>query len=126
MSMRQGSNTIAGLQDISGKANVDMDNVTSTGKANIIGLLMPDYANGVSIATTNVSYTAPSAGWFYAQIGPAATGATISVNGVRVIKDGLPNQTSAGVGHIIPVSQGDVITWTPGIYEANFFPCKGA
>lgn len=90
-----------------------------------INMIMPDYANGVSIATTATSYTAPSAGWFCAQIGPATNSATISVNGVLVLFDGTPN-VMAGMGHMIPVSQGDVITWTPGIYLANFFPCKGA
>lgn len=108
-----------------GKADIDLSNVTQTGKNTAISWLMPDYANGISIATTEVSYTAPSAGWFSAQIGPASSGATISVNGVRVIKDGLPN-VSGGCGHLLPVSQSDVITWTPGIYEAKFFPCKGA
>lgn len=89
-------------------------------------MMMPDYANGVSIATTATSYTTPSVGWFSAQTTRPDNGSVIFVNGVPVVNDGLPNQTGAGIGHLIPVSQGDVITWQAGIYGAVFFPCKGA
>lgn len=48
MSIRQGGNTIAGLQDISGKANVALDNITTAGKAESVSWGVPDYASVIA------------------------------------------------------------------------------
>jgi len=48
---------IAGIPD---KANKDMDNITATGKENIIGALMPDYSTGVQVVFNGITeFTAP-------------------------------------------------------------------
>lgn len=48
------------IEDIPTKANKDMDNITATGKENIIGNLMPDYSTGVQVVFNGITeFTAP-------------------------------------------------------------------
>lgn len=48
------------IANIPNKANKDMDNVTATGKANIIDAIMPDYSTGVQVVFNGITeFTAP-------------------------------------------------------------------
>lgn len=48
------------IADIPDKANKDMDNITATGKTNIINALIPDYSTGVQVIFNGISsFTAP-------------------------------------------------------------------
>ena len=96
MSIKQGSNVLAGLQDISGKANIDMDNISSTGNEYIANCAMPSdrYVN-LTLGSSGASYTAPADG--YVVFDKASSGANQYIrmttsDGLRV----LNNSTGSG------------------------------
>lgn len=111
---------IAAIPD---KATKDMDNITTTGKASISSMLMPDYSNPITVSTS--PYTAPSAGKFIMICKDNALGeASISVNGVEV------SYFKAGVAishqHEVTVSTGDIITFQSvgQTITTTFYPLK--
>ena len=108
--------------DLNGKADIDLSNMnpTQTVKNTIVDWGMPDYSAGVSISS---GYEAVSNGyiicitvWQNAQV-------DVYINGVKIY-----TCYSGGAWFsqdmIIPVSEGDVITYT-GSGTQLFLPCKG-
>lgn len=65
MSIRLGETLISGVQDISGKANVSLDNLNSDGKSYGSKLGMPS-GNFISLTlgASGTNYTAPANGYF--------------------------------------------------------------
>lgn len=50
-------------QQMNSKININADNISATGYANIFKNILPDYGAGISINTSS-NYTAPNYGWF--------------------------------------------------------------
>lgn len=127
-------------QGLSGKADVDLSNITSLGKKSSVSWIMPDYSRDVATglagsptsATTN-SYTCPTDGWILMQASRAVTGFTLHfrVNGIVRLQF---QAFSACYGNLMyPVRKGDVISLTTDETSAtwlvswcDFMPCKGA
>lgn len=64
MSIRQGNNLIAGTPDVTGKADTDLSNLTSTGKSYGASLALPsDSYIDWAIGAAGSQYTAPANGW---------------------------------------------------------------
>lgn len=122
------------------KADVDLSNVNSTGKANSVSWGMPDFSRAVStnlsgtdpISTTSDTYTCPSDGWiyFYAQRSVSGNTLYFYLNGISV--HNFPAFVANYANMIYPVSAGDVIKMTTDSTGAswhidwcNFVPCKG-
>ena len=68
------------------KADVDLGNLTEKGKEQVVTLLIPDYAAGVDITSTNGSYTAPANGRVYFSIYGGTGGQIydITIDGITV------------------------------------------
>lgn len=70
MSIYKGTSLLAGLPDVSGKANTDMDNLSNTGKANITDYVFGNIQNTDSskagyvykVSASNTSAIAPAGG----------------------------------------------------------------
>lgn len=125
---------------LSGKADVDLSNITILGKKSSVSWIMPDYSRSVSTGlagsptseSTN-SYTCPTDGWILMQASKQTAGNTLHfyVNGKKRLQ--FP-AFSASYGNLMyPVRKGDVIylrtdatsaTWF--INWCDFTPCKGA
>lgn len=105
MSVRQGNNFIAGLQDISGKANVALDNLTNAGKEVIAHQAMPSsrFVN-LTLGATGATYTAPADGYFW-----------------------LACNMKSGSGNIGIVDSDTISSWvqtTQASYLDVFLPCR--
>lgn len=125
---------------LSGKADVDLNNITSLGKKSSVSWIMPDYSRGVATglaghptsALTN-SYTCPTDGWILMQASKETSGNTLHfyVNGK--IKLQFPAFSACYGNTMYPVGKGDVVylltdstsaTWV--VNWCDFIPCKGA
>lgn len=127
MSIRQGGNIIAGLQDISNKADVNLDNITATGKETVVDLITPDYTAGTDISSsvTGTGYTAPRDGVIYYFTMPATNSVDVTVNGAYIMRKNSTSGNYSISGSAI-VKQGDVFLMTllsgGSVY---FYPFKG-
>ena len=110
------------------KVDLDADNFSTTGKRNIRSLLLPDYANGITVQNANASsgtYTAPTEGQFMLSILAGSNTTTFKINNVAV---GFQKSTTTGsysVCHDVFVKTGDVMTWTCSAsvtMAAQFYP----
>lgn len=126
MSIKQGGNTIAGLEDTSGKANVDMDNLTSTGKEVCAHMSMPSgrFIN-LTVGASGARYDAPADGWFVASSQGVIT---MSLLGNR---SGITVNGAAGFGPwaTLPVSKGAYVLFTYSSNQGNelkFYYAEGA
>ena len=113
---------------LGGKANVDMDNVSTAGKSTAVGWGMPDYSAGVSEVFTSLT-TAPSNGFFEVNGQCYNSEFKIELNGIAKIIQKSANTSYSAYGYvIIPVFKGDTIK---GISSYNntgsivFYPCRG-
>ena len=94
---------------VANKANLDMDNLSNTGKRNVITLMMPDYTSG-SRKLIDVEYTAETNGWLfiYAVCNNKIT--TLTVNGVEMNINYSYKTTldvDGGSSILLPLSVGD-------------------
>ena len=65
MSIYKGNNLLAGLPDISGKANVSLDNLSSAGDIYGSKLCMPSSTfMNLTLGSSGTRYTAPANGYF--------------------------------------------------------------
>lgn len=128
MSIRKGGSIIAGYQDISGKANVALDNITSAGKETVVDLITPDYTAGteISASVTGTGYTAPKDGVIYYFTMPATSAIDVTVNSAYIMRKNSTSGNYSISGSVI-VKQGDVFLMTllsgGSVY---FYPFKGA
>lgn len=109
---------------LSSKANKDMDNLSTAGKAGIVSLGLPDYTSGVSVSHSSLAsgYTAPSKGILMGGCNPDGN-TTITVNG-QIAWNAYENS----VPICVPLDQGDVAKI--GAIDADFnyiifYPYKG-
>ena len=140
MSIKQGGNTIAGLEDTSGKANVALENITSAGKTNVFGCIVPNFNGKISIglpvnptsSSGSTMFLCPSNGWIRIHANRTTAGNTLflSLNGTDV--GNFPAFQPAYVEFYLPVSKGDFITvrtdstgTTWAITAQWFIPHKG-
>ena len=115
------------------KANVDLDNVSATGKATSVGWVMPDYSAGISLSgwqATNTNFTVPCAG--YIQVVMATTGGALEMFYIDDIPCcALINSFTSYVGNAVGgrFIEGGVHTFrsaTPSRTQSViFYPCKG-
>lgn len=117
MSIYKGTSLLAGLPDVSGKANTDMDNLSNTGKSLISGLGMPsDNYDDLTLGASGATYTAPANGWFIFR--KTATGAGQYIGATNLGKNGTSNiadscifatGNGAQLAVTIPAKKGDII-----------------
>lgn len=111
MSIKQGGNTIAGLQDISGKANVALDNLTSAGKEVCANLAMPSnrYID-LTLGASGSSYTAPADGYFTYMDHSSGVGMACLANWTNGLVNGINAPASTWLRRVfLPVKKGDVV-----------------
>lgn len=125
MSIKQGSNVLAGLQDISGKANVALDNITNAGKEVCANMAMPSgrYVD-LTLGASGATYTAPADG--YVAFSKYATGAnqTINITCNKFISFAWAHIGSINIFTWMPVKKGDVFNVgysAAGTYTGNYF-----
>jgi hypothetical protein len=111
------------IEDIPGKANKDMDNLSATGISTVSGYSMPDYGNAVELGAS--PYTAPSNGFIAINNYGTNPGLQVSVNNVQICNSTVANSGSA-VSCFIPVSSGDIVTYggSGTTYWKYFIPAK--
>ena len=122
---------------LSTKANKDMDNLSTTGKTNVMNLCLPDWSAGIDIALplSTSKYTCPSDGIYCCCFLPTATNTLISlyVNGTKTAV-GIHN-SSTGNNNKDTISaylqKGDKIYFdgghgSNGLFSSTFYPLKGA
>lgn len=115
MSVKQGGNTIAGLQDISGKANVDMDNISGTGNEYMAHQSMPSSRfDNLTLGANGSTYTAPADGWFCLSATATNNTSYVTLN-VDAIYQSSSGENTDPESVLIPAKKGAVAT----IYYAN-------
>ncbi len=108
MSVRQGGNTIAGLQDISGKANVALDNLTNAGKEVCANMSMPsDRYVGLTLGAIGATYTAPADGYVSIVGTATGSGSYVVIVNKSMYATGRETSTGFGVRAWLPVNKGD-------------------
>lgn len=117
--------------DLNGKADVDLSNVTSTGKETVVGWGMPDYSAGIDITSYNSAnnkFTAPCDGII--TVAYLSTNTSAYLPYINNLQFGSYNQ-SAIVNHITqPINKWDTFFCT-GIHSQvgsgcnKFYPFKG-
>ena len=112
MSIKQGGNTIAGLQDISGKANVDMDNISSTGNEYMANQSLPsDRVVALTLGASGATYTAPADGYAVFTGMATAAGQFVYIGSSTFNNVGFQSSAVGNGEYIvftIPVSKGQV------------------
>lgn len=120
-------------EDLNIKANGDLSNVASVAssfKEQSVGWGMPDYGSGIAISASG--YTAPSNGWIlsniYSDWGTSSANGRLLINNI-IVSANYHSAGGAGKGHnnvfIVPISKGDVVTYTGDVSGVIFYPCKG-
>lgn len=120
-------------EDLNIKANGDLSNVASVAssfKEQSVGWGMPDYGSGIAISASG--YTAPSNGWIlsniYSDWGTSKANGRLLINNI-IVSANYHSAGNAGKGHdnvfIVPISKGDVVTYTGNVSGVIFYPCKG-
>lgn len=115
---------------VSGKADKDMDNLTATGKAAVIALIMPDHASAVS-CSDDTEYTATTNGWLeiFSRCFNNATAVTATIDGV-VHNVNQADSSHLNLGYaLIPIKKGSTYkvkyTRTDTVQYIKFYPCLG-
>ena len=112
------------------KADIDLVNVSATGKALAVGWGLPDYTAGVSISS---GYVATQKCWLHAYTsGDGANKqsgeAIVYVNNVRVVGARVTSWSYQTINEImVPLDVGDVVTSYAlrGTVDIKIFPMKG-
>lgn len=112
MSIRQGNNLIAGTPDITGKADTDLSNLSSTGKSTVAELPMPsdNYIN-LTVPASGSSYTAPANGYVSMYALTNGSGA-ITLDNVGIyqnIGSVVWTPSSQGLSAYVPVRKGQSV-----------------
>lgn len=116
-------------QGLTTRVDLDISNLSSDGKKNILSYGMPDYSAGINITSslhTNKSYTAPQKGvLFNAMIATNNTDIKINGNSIGIRKyssygNWIPTPYYLDAGDIFSVSG-----WIDSNGGAYFFPLKG-
>ena len=116
---------------LSSKANKDMDNLSNTGKSQIVALCAPDYSAGTS-RSNNTEYTANTNGWleFFIYSYSTNTKAYLYINGVEkeICIGKSPDHLSTNYC-LIPIKSGTtykiIFSHTESSQYINFYPCIG-
>jgi hypothetical protein len=122
------SDLLTDIQNVSNnKASLDLANINSNGKANVIDWMAPNRGAGYSIAS---GWTAPKAGWINARHNQSHDNQyfTLWVDGVAAFETGGGGSYSAGDTDNIElfVNKGSKVTFDgSGNIRVTFSPCKG-
>ncbi len=110
---------------LSGKADVDLTNVTTSGKSLISGLPMPSNRyTALTLGASGTEYTAPANGWFAVSKTSGATGKYLGLlNATSDIGvETYPNANTNNAKLIIPIKKNDVLRVTYSLTGAtNYF-----
>ena len=118
------------------KTSTDMDNISTTGKDNIVALSQPDNTATESVTTTvNATYTCPHDGYLLLKVYSNTAIAYLSyssslfstISGIYSVFE--PASSTGSQASVFPVQKGEVLTcYRSSGYErvAYFIPKKGA
>lgn len=124
MSIYKGTTLVAGLPDVTGKANVALDNLSDAGSIVAAKASMPSTTHDVlSWPATGTDVTAPSDGWFFARRSSdgSNTGITLLNQTTGVIAEA---QHAGGTPSVfVPAAKGDTVTlyWVNGASSNSFW-----
>ena len=111
MSIRQGNNLIAGTPDITGKADTDLSNLTSTGKSTCAEYAMP--SNTHIDETYTSSYTAPANGYLFISGAARTNGGIVALTNTSAsfgVQSSGAHSVGYGVYCTIPCKKADIIS----------------
>lgn len=115
-----------------GKADLDLNNVSSAGKDVAVGWNIPDYSAGIVVASdiadyTERTYTAPADGVVAVYlVGFNGQDAYIKINDVTVERVvGYGSQAWVNITGLYPVKKGSVIKFKDGYAQATLIGSKG-
>lgn len=93
---------------IQNKANIDMDNLTTTGKSTVTSLAFPSakYDN-LTVGANDATYTAPADGWYCFRV---SNGGLAILNQTKNIQSELQSQGDAYITGYLPAAKGDKIS----------------
>ena len=117
MSIYKGTTLVAGLPDVTGKANVALDNLSDAGSIVAAKASMPsDTYENLTFGATGTQYTAPSSGYFVFY--RASDGSNTSLT-LWNTTTGLRSETCGTIGVLsvfVPASKGDKVNmyWLNG------------
>jgi hypothetical protein len=115
-------------QGIESRLDVDVTNLTDTGKENVIGLLIPDLTT--EITRSNSGFTSDTKQWLLISGTDRGYGMDIFVNGVRIwsLNIGNTSNNPLTVQSWYPLDNGDVVTTVikqGGSLELKTYSMKG-
>lgn len=123
MSLKLGTTTIAGLPDVSGKVNTDMDNLTATGKSYAAGIGKPSssYEN-LTLGSDGSTYTPTANGYYSLKCIINNAGAYIQFVVDNLYSSMIARDGGNGVSIWIPVQKGETCTFhtNASLYVESF------
>ncbi|MGN0919707.1 MAG: phage tail fiber protein, partial [Alphaproteobacteria bacterium] len=106
---------------LSTKANINMDNLSATGKSILVNFPMPDYSSAISLGVT--TYTAPSTGWLYCNFEGNGFVVQLEIDSQECATGGGINSNNDKFMVPIKIGQTAVINVADRI--ESFIPCIG-
>lgn len=108
------------------KLDRDASNAASDGKQTIVGWAIPDYANVVSIASSDFPYTAAKKGFVIVEGSASSSTFSVSVDDVEIVSLQGAGTYNVRSGWVI-VDVGDIVKVTSSSSViGRFIPMKGA
>ncbi len=112
---------------LSAKANVGLNNLTQNGRDMIVTSLIPDYARGITVTSTALSYKAPANGRLYFNVYGGMGGRiyNIFIDDVRVFDSQIVSAGEYRNQFFYDIKKNSVVTWAVSsavACEIKFFP----
>ena len=113
-------------ESLNDKADLDLDNIDSSGILNVASWTMPDFAHGVS-HTWGTSFTTTQDGYLYVYATANGGANKVLADGEEIFQN-YSNEYIDGASDLIPIPKNTVITYSGTPSHGNsviFYPCKG-
>ena len=110
MSIYKGTTLIAGLPDVTGKADIDLGNLSNAGSIIAGKMSMPSSVyDDLTLPTSGSSVSAPSDGYFRLNGGATTGNKFVSLSGNRLVVSSTSVSGVVDASVILPVKKGDSV-----------------
>jgi len=110
-------------------ASVDIDNLSSTGIANIQGLITPNYSNGTALSlSVGGTYTLPNTGWVYIIADENTEVQLLLTDSSGVVLTHIKTDVN-NIGSdklFMKKNEKIYVDVLSGVSHISFYPCKGS